>query len=244
MNKQVILILMMVLMLTTISAEFIGTFQLDEEMQITNYCQSGVCTYITLNSLEYPNGTIIYPNVNMTKNGQAYNYSFTPTIMGTHTITTCGDSIVDVCDKDNFFVNFNGEDNSIGTMIILLLFFSSLFIGYYYLNDNIDYDKWYNGILKKYENKNYVKLSFSAMGYHLIRNKAGNYYMLGFPVLLLITDMIMSYNINSLFTLAENIIFVYSLGIFYITFLFFGQAQELVIKLKDDIINMSWGIGG
>lgn len=244
MNKQFILILVVVLMITTISAEKIGTFPINEEMQITNYCRAGVCTFTTLDSLEFPNGTITYPNTNMTKNGQAYNYSFTPIALGTYTFTTCGDSIIEVCDKDTFFVNFNGEDNSIGTMIILLIFFMSLFVGYYYLNSKINYDRWYDGILKKYENKNYVKTAFSSVGYFLIRNKSSNYYLLGFPVIIIITDIVMSYNINSLFALAENLLFMYSIGIFYIAFLFIGQGQELVVKLKDDIVKMSWGIGG
>lgn len=43
-----------------------------------------VCTYVTLASIEYPNSTIIYPDINMTQNGQAYNYTFAPDLIGTY----------------------------------------------------------------------------------------------------------------------------------------------------------------
>lgn len=242
MKKQFIFLFVFVILLSSISAISIGTYKIDEGMQITNYCGAGVCTYITLQSLEYPNGTIDYPNINMTKNGQAYNYSFTPEDFGTYSIVTCGDSTINVCDSDTFFVNFNGEENSIATMIILLLFFVGLFLGYYYLNKTVNYEKWYNGILKKYQSKNYVKLVFSSVGYNLVKNKVGNYYFLGFPIVLILVDIVMSYNIVSLVALFENLIFVYSLGVLMIAFLLFGQAQEFIYKVIDDALKDSWGI--
>lgn len=238
------LVLVLVIMLTTVSADSIGTFRVNEEMQITNYCQSGVCTYTNLTSLEYPNGTITYPNAVMTQNGQAYNYSFTPTDLGTYTFVSCGDSTIEVCDKDTFFVNFNGESNSIATLIILLLFFMSLFMGYYYLNANINFDRWYNSILIQYQDKNYVKLVLTAIGYNIIKNKLLIYYFIGFPIILLLTEMVMSYNINMLFVLFENIVMVYSLASLVIVFSMFGQGQELIVKLLKDATELSWGIGG
>jgi hypothetical protein len=242
--KQFIFIFMLVIMLTTVSADFIGTFRVNEPMEITNYCQSGICTFTNLTSLEYPNGTIIYPNAIMTKNGQAYNYSFTPVDLGTYTFVSCGDSTIEVCDKDTFFVNFNGEDNSIATMIILLLFFMSLFACYHYLNSKMDYDKWYESILTKYESKNYVKLVLSAFGYNIIKNKIMIYYFIGFPIVIILTDIVMSYNINSLFVLFERLLLFYTIGGLVVVFSLFGQGQELIVKLIKDTTEMSWGIGG
>jgi len=242
MRRELLFVFMLVILLTTVSADFLGTFQVDREMQITNYCNYGICTYINLTSLEYPNGTIEYLNIAMTKNGQAYNYSFTPTELGTYTFVTCGDPNVDICDKDTFNVNFNGEDNSIPTMIILLIFFVSLFMGYFYLNSKINYDKWYDAILIKYENKNYVKLILSSIGYNLIKNKLAVYYFLGFPVVLILTDIIMSYSINIFSSLFQYVIFVYSLGILVIAFSFFGQFQEFIMRMLKDFNSMSWGM--
>jgi len=241
--KSYLFIFILLLFMVNVSAGEIGTFKLNEEMQITNYCQAGVCTFTTLESLEYPNGTITYPNATMTKNGQAYNYSFTPIDLGEYTFVTCGDSTIEVCDKDTFFVNLNGEANVSSIMIILLIFFVFLFLGYNQLNTKINYDKWYQSILTKYEGKNYIKVVYSAVGYNFIKNKMANYYFLGFPIIIILTDIIMSYNVNSLYSLFQNLIWIYSLGIALVAFSFFGQAQEFVRKIIDDATNNSWGVG-
>lgn len=244
MNKQFIYVFIFLMIIIPVSAEFVGTSKINEKMQITNYCDSGNCTFVTLQTLEYPNGTVIYLNENMTKRGQSFNYTFIPDQFGTYTFVTCGlgFSIVSVCDKDTFFVNYSGEDNSILSLITLLVFFISLFIGYYNLNNRINYDKWYDGILKKYEGKNYVKLALSSVGYNLIKNKIGVYYILGFPIILILVDIVTSYQVVTLITLFENLLFVYSLGVVIIAFLFFGMLQEFIKGLIDDITDDSWGI--
>lgn len=242
MNKRVLFVFMIVLLMTTISADYLGSKKIDEPMDITNYCRSGVCTYINLTSIEYPNGTIIYPNAAMTKNGQAYNYSFTPDQFGMHTFVSCGDSTIDVCDKDTFFVNLNGEENSVGIMIILLLFFSVLFMGYHKLNEKINYEKWHDGLMKKYEDKNYIKLVLSSVGYNLIKNKVGIYYVMGLPIMLVLANMIVDYQINILSDLIQNLLMVYMLGVIMIAFLFIGQAQEFVVGIIDDKARKSWGL--
>jgi len=124
-----------------------------------------------------------------------------------------------------------------------LLFFIGLFIGYHYLNKNINYDRWYDKILKKYENRNYVKLVLSAVGYNLIKNKFSNYYLIGFPIILILTDMVMTYSISSLSLLFEYTTFVYSLGISLVAFMFFGQGQEMIVRLIKDATDNSWGVG-
>jgi len=244
MNKIFLFVFIMVLVSLTISAEDIGTFKINEKMQITNYCNSGVCSYVNLQSLEFPNGTIIYPNISMTQNGQIFNYSFIPLDFGTYNFVTCGYSTQEVCDSDSFFVNFNGEKNSILTMMTLLLFFIGLFLGYYHLNSKINYDRWYDGILRKYENRNYVKLGLSSVGYNLIKNKVSSYYLLGFPIVLILVDLVLSNNIVSLVTLFKNLIFIYSLGIIMVAFLLLGQAQEFIRKVIDDSVKYQWGITG
>jgi len=242
MNKQISFMILFLFMFTLVSAESIGTFKINQEMQISNYCDVGTCTYVTLMSLEYPNGTLIYPNTNMTKNGQAYNYTFTPDQIGTHTFVTCGDSTLDVCDKDTFFVNFNGEENSIATMIILLLFFIGLFLFYGRLSAKIDFEKWYNKIVNQYGDKNFMKVAVSAVMFTFMKSKIVIYYMIGFPIMLILVDIVSSYQIDSLLNLLQTLMFVYSLGIIIIAFMFFGELQEFLFKAKEDVINQSWGI--
>lgn len=233
---------MLVIMLTTVSASSIGTFVINDEMEITNYCRSGVCTFITLESLEFPNGTIIYPNANMTQNGQAYNFSFIPDALGQYTFVSCGDSSVDVCDKDTFFVNFNGEANNIGALIIILIFFMLVFLGYYRINDKINYEKWRDSFVTKYLNRNYIKAAVAFLGYSLISNKFTNYYFIVFAIIMSLNEIVMSYRINFFMQLMNVTMLVYSLGIILVGFLLIGRMQETIYGLLKEIEKKQWGI--
>jgi len=244
MKKYFIFAFMFLFMFTLVSADDIGTFKLNQEMQITNYCQSGVCTYVTLVSLEFPNGTIVYPNTNMTKTNQFYNYTFTPNDIGEYTFVTCGDSIIDVCDSDTFNVTFTGKQTYQGINIILLVFFSILLFSYHNLSKKINYDKWYTGIVNKYRNKNYVKMVFSSVWYNLIKNKFGLYYVLGFPIMILLTDIIFTYNVTSLSAIMEASMFIYSWGVLIFGVMLFGQFQEFMNTILDDVKKLNWGISG
>jgi len=157
----------------------------------------------------------------------------------------CNDSYMYGIKTAFFEVTTNGKELNIQDTtirIFLILFFFSLIMGYYYMNKRIDYDKWYNKILTKYENKNYIKMVLSVVGYNFIKHKVANYYLIGFPIILLLTEIITIYSINSLKLLFENLIFVYSLGVVMVALLILGQMQEFIIKMKDDVQNMSWGI--
>ena len=144
MNKQVMFLFALMFMLTFVTADSIGDgYKVDEEMQVTNYCQAGTCTYMNLSSIEYPNGTIVYLNSAMTQNGQTFNYSFIPDQVGTYYFITCGDSTVAACDKDYFIVTYNGEVNKdVAIYIVLLIFMMSLIVGYYKLRQKINFDQW------------------------------------------------------------------------------------------------------
>ena len=110
MKNYLFVFLFLMFILPLVSAENIGTYKVNQPMEITNYCQAGNCSYVTLISLEYPNGTITYPNTNMTNNSaKSFNYSFTPDTIGEYTFVTCGDSLIVVCDSDSFDVTYTGR---------------------------------------------------------------------------------------------------------------------------------------
>ena len=234
----------LVFLLTFVSADSIGdSYKVDEEMQVTNYCQVGTCTYMNLSSIEYPNGTITYSNSAMTQNSQTFNYSFTPDKVGTYYFITCGDSTTAACDKDEFTVTYNGESNNdVAIYIVLLIFMCSLVFGYYKLSRVINYDKWYANILRKYEDKNYIKSNFSFIFYSLARSSFMIYYLLVFIIIMLLSDIIFMFNVISLIPIIEKIVMLYSFGIIAVGFLFIGKAQEFIMKLIDDIKNANWGI--
>lgn len=238
------LILCLTLFIPLASADNIGMYKLDEPMEITNYCQAGDCSYVSLISVEFPNGTMIYPNSSMTPDitNKIYNSSFTPDLIGKYTFVTCGDSTITVCDSDYFDVTYTGKETFIGISIILLLFFISLLIGIINLNHKINYEKWYKSILTKYENKNYVKIMLSAIAYNLIKNPFGIYYLFGFPIILIITDIILTYNIETLVPIITNFMYIYAWSAILIGIMFLGQLQEFIMTILDDFKNIQWGI--
>jgi len=241
MKKQLYLMFAIILMFSLVVADDIGTYKLNQEMQITNYCQVGSCSYINLTSLEYPNGTIIYPNVLMTQNDQIFNYSFTPTIIGEYTFVTSGDPSDIIYDSDTFDVTYNGENTFVGINIILLLFFSSLILIVFYLNKKINYEKWYASILNKYKYRNFFKFSMSMVGYNLVKNTFGIYYLIGFPIMIILTDIVLTYNIIPLLGFMEISMYIYTWGVLLIGLMLGGQLQEFIVTIVEDIKNLNWG---
>lgn len=122
MVKKINLVLVLSLILfsfSLVAAENIGTFKIDEEMQITNYCSSADCTYMNLSSYTYPNGTLVYLNKEMTKNGQEFNYSFIPRTLGEYNFKTCANPNGEQnCDSDFFDITPNGNNFDVGQGIL------------------------------------------------------------------------------------------------------------------------------
>ena len=52
----------------------------------------------------------------------------------------------------------------------------------------------------------------------------------------------MNYDVGSLLELSKNLIFVYSLGIILVGIFLFGQLQEFIVNIIEDITNKKWGV--
>ncbi len=113
-------------------------FKLDEEMQITNHCSAGGCTFMKISSIKYPNGTTIYLGAAMTQNDQTFNYTFVPDQIGTYSVYYLDDpqGVIELSDSDEFIVTPEGNDiGESGTLLVgvlmallfLVIFF--LFLG-------------------------------------------------------------------------------------------------------------------
>lgn len=102
----------------------VSPVQQNVEMEITNYCQTGDCTYTNLSSITFPNGTVGYFNVFMTKTENDFNYTYTPTELGPYGFKTCGDpGGVTICDSDTFKVTYNGDEVSTSQSVIYGILF-------------------------------------------------------------------------------------------------------------------------
>jgi len=123
-------------MFTLVSAESIGTVKQGDEIQLTNYCQVGSCTYMNITSITYPNGKVENVNAEMTKNGQNFNYTYTPTDLGTYNFKTCGDPAGGyLCDSDTFESTPSGFVGTLGFYILVLVLSLGLMVLGFSLSD-------------------------------------------------------------------------------------------------------------
>lgn len=134
--KKILLVIMLLTVISgmvMVSAESIGTFKQNKEMQITNYCNSGDCTYANLTTLQLPDGSVATINELMSKNGQSFNYSYMPTQIGVYTFKSCADpGGVVVCDSDTFEISPDGFTSNIGYYIIwIILSLGIIWFGYH-----------------------------------------------------------------------------------------------------------------
>ena len=71
-NKLILIMIMSMFLLTLVSAESIGTFKQNTEIELYQTCNN--CTYCNFTAIKYDNGTNILTNLATTKDGTYYYY--------------------------------------------------------------------------------------------------------------------------------------------------------------------------
>ena len=92
MKKQILMIFMMALMISCVSASFtsLGTFKQNSNVPVKQLCAT--CTHNNVTSVIYPNGTSINQEIMMGINGNEYLYDFNNTdTIGIYTVNGFGD---------------------------------------------------------------------------------------------------------------------------------------------------------
>ena len=221
---------------------FLGNGQVNENFTMVIACPA--CDYINF-TLTDPSNTIVLNNVQMTQNGNNFEYvvegdtlNYTGTYFGNG-----GDSSspLGFC----FDVTTNGQPLSLFDVIIriiILLLFLSLPLIMYFTTRNINFEKWYNSVLKKYETKNFVKMALSGLLYFTMNNSYILYYLMGLPVLLLLLNTVTVYNIASMILFIQVVVSIYFIGIILLGIVFLGYLQEWVVTSFDLVKDMEWGI--
>jgi len=132
-NKLIILTFLL-LILPIVSATVLGSFKNGECVTLIQTC--GNCSYANISTIIYPNSSIAFSNVEMTKDGTYYNYSFCDTSSnGVYIVAGFGDpdATVETWTYD-FQITPNGQVASVGSAILyigllaVLLFFLGLSI--------------------------------------------------------------------------------------------------------------------
>jgi len=192
---------------------------------------------------------LIEDNMSFDSNGIDFEY----TVLGDNFTTVGQYSVLFDCQDTSiggfleypFYVTLSGEEFEIPESIAylsFLLFLSMLMGSLYVLQKSINFEKWNNKIISKYENKNYVKLVFSSIGYNLMKNAFVIYYLIGLAALVIITDFAYMASIVSITELMPSVLAIYSVGIIIVGIYFFGYVQEWLMNLLNQIRDMDWGM--
>lgn len=128
--------------------------------------------------------------------------------------------------------------------MFLILFFIGLLAGTYYVVSKTNFKTWNNSIMKKYENRNFVKMVLSAILYNIMKNTYMLYYLIGFPIIMILADITYTYNISGLILIVNAILLIYTIGILIVGVVFLSYVQEWASKLLDTAKDLDWGIGG
>ena len=245
MKKQVIFIFLLLLIVPMLYSyqETLGIVKQNEPANLVQTCYGATSGNIT--RVVYPDKTFaINEQTAMTKNGDNYNYSFLNT-------SQLGQYLVyGICDSQvwqyDFEVTVNGEKTTIATSIIHVLFitfFVMLIFVFYYLNNKINFEKWNDSIYNKYLSRNFIKVVFSAILYNFMKNAFVIYYLLGFPIIIILNEIAYSYGLLTVITVLNAFLVIYSIGVILVGIYFFSYVQEWVIDLIEKVKNMGWGIG-
>ena len=246
-NNYLIMCVMCILFLNIVSATTtLGVYKQGECVELKQTCAS--CSYVNFTRISYPNSTVAVRNLVTDVDGSSFNYTFCNTsALGEYIVEGIGD----VDGTDTIFVydfeitssggNYTTSDSI--TNVALIIFFFLLILGVYVLNKNIDFNKWNNSIISKYENKNYVKLVLSSITYNIMKNSFVIYYILILPILLLIMNIAYTSSNVSMIQFLPALIVVYFVGFIIIGIYFFGYVQEWIMNLLEEFRNSNWGVG-
>ncbi len=208
-------------------------------------CVSCTCDLTVL----YPNGSTLvdFQTTSMSNGFASYSLNENQTeTTGEYSVDlTCNDGSVSGSSQFSYEITPTGKEitlTSIIANISLMVFFFILILGFYFTTKTLDYERWYNSIITKYEYRNYVKVIISSIGYNLLKNKFIWYYLLGLPIILMITNVSFIFDVESMVGLMKVILAIYYFGFLLVTVFFFGYLQEWVSNILNLMRDREFGI--
>jgi len=115
---------------SSLIASDLGVFKINSTIQLYQSCEN--CTFVNLSSVKLPNGSVLFYNLEMTKNAQDYNYSFNSTdLLGEYMYNVCGNKDGDLeCEDIGFYITKTGFEETTSNSIlhfVLIIFVSFIF---------------------------------------------------------------------------------------------------------------------
>ncbi len=245
-NKKLYTLFLLLFLLSIVSSTTLLQYksqQVDVEFNFTQTCQD--VTYITLSTIITPNSTEII-NTNMTSTGGgSYSYNYTPTQIGRYDFT----GISDGCLKTFAVyvdVTPNGKVYDTGDSLIRIfvaIFFILMMVGLRQVSKSINYEQWYEKMKEQYITRNFVKWSLAAIGFNIMKNSFIIYFMLGLPIMLILVDLVFIYNITSIATYIQVLLYIYVVLVTVLGVVFLSYVQEWFMDFIKMIEDIDWGVG-
>ena len=119
MKKLLLFLMLGIFFISLASAEgSIGTVKQNDCIDLYQICPS--CSYVNLTAVKYPNATISTMDLEMTQEGNNFNYNFcNTTTSGEHFYTVCGDKDgTEECEQIAFEVTYSGKIMSSSNAIL------------------------------------------------------------------------------------------------------------------------------
>jgi len=207
--------------------------QLNEPYIISQPCAS--CSYINITVLT-ENGVVLN-NVPMTDNGSTWTYTFTPNESVRHDVNGIGD--INGID-DSFAFYFYVEPINVGATVFMLIFFVACIVGIATLQQRVNFEKWHDKLLNS--DKTFIKSSIATVPYTLMKNVFVLYYLIGFPIIFLVTDLIIYFNMGSIAYMFEIASRIYTVGMVLPGLIILSDGIKMIKDIWENIQNKNWGI--
>lgn len=235
-KQSILFIFLFLFSFTLISAEQIGQRQdanLNEPYIISQPCAT--CTYVNISVFNEEG--LVLDNVAMVNNGSTWTYIITPNVSSRHDVNGIGD-INGL--EDSFAFYFNVEPINVSAVIFLLIFFCSIIVGLVIVHKRTNFEKWHDKILNS--DKTFIKSALAGIPYTFMKDIYLVYYLLGFPILFLITDLIVVFNILSIAYMLDIFFKIYTVGMVIPGIALLGDMVRILQEIWENIQNQNWGV--
>lgn len=209
--------------------------EVDESYIISQPCAT--CTYMNISVLNQ--NRVVLNNVAMVNNGSTWTYTFTPNETIRHDVNGIGD--INTQD-DSFAFYFLVSPINVAATIAMLLIFSMIIVGIAVLHHRVNFEKWHDKLLNS--DKTFIKSAMASVPYTFMKSSYMAFYLLGFPIIFLITDLIFFFNLTSISYMFEIFSKIYTVGLVFPGLFLLGDMVKVIIDLWDSFQDKNWGITG
>jgi hypothetical protein len=221
----------------------LGTFEQGQTVRITQVCSDA--TYINISSVSYPNSTIAVSNIEMTSAGSGeFYYDFTSTNpLGRYDVR----QISDGCEKTfayYFEINLSGIQKDTTLIVSNIFLILLILVVIYVLHDK------YKGANYKDSNKkigqshtgNWGRTFMKTLGNNLMRNSFLWYYSLGWLLLIVLKELVSTFNSIEVYNFFVLVLDIYSFGFFLIIVVWIGILIHHFRFITDLISDLNLGV--